>query len=92
LHVCGFFLPETPSRKRHPRQNPQRQWSVPNISGKKGGGRSSTFGAYWMGGELKMIREEVTGNPGMIEKNEFFFNAGALLHYTLQTGSLSRAG
>ena len=67
MHVCGFFLPETPSRKRHPRQNPQRQWSVPNISGKKGGGRSSTFGAYWMGGELKMIREEVTGNPGMIE-------------------------
>lgn len=43
--------------------------------------RSSTFGAHWSGSELKMIREEMEERAGMIEKNEFFFNAGALLHY-----------
>jgi hypothetical protein len=43
--------------------------------------RSSTFGAHWSGTELKMIREEMAERAGMIEKNEFFFNAGALLHY-----------
>lgn len=47
----------------------------------KDGRQSSTFGAHWTGSELKMIREEMTENAGMIEKNEFFFNAGALLHY-----------
>jgi hypothetical protein len=47
----------------------------------KDGVRSSTFGAHWTGSELKMIREEVKESAGMIEKNEFFFNAGALLHY-----------
>lgn len=47
----------------------------------KTGGQSSIFGAHWMGAELKMIREEMNENAGMIEKNEYFFNAGALLHY-----------
>lgn len=47
----------------------------------KSGGQSSTFDAHWMGTELKMIREEMNENAGMIEKNEYFFNAGALLHY-----------
>jgi hypothetical protein len=47
----------------------------------KDGKRSSTFGAHWSGSELKMIREEMVENAGMIEKNEFFFNAGTLLHY-----------
>lgn len=46
-----------------------------------GGGRSSTFDAHWHNGELKMIREEFVPSSGFIEKNEFFFNAGALLHY-----------
>jgi hypothetical protein len=47
----------------------------------KNGGQSSTFDAHWMGAELKMIREEMNESAGMIEKNEYFFNAGALLHY-----------
>lgn len=47
----------------------------------KGGSQSSTFGAHWTGSELKMLREEMNESAGMIEKNEFFFNAGALLHY-----------
>ncbi|MBX3661901.1 MAG: hypothetical protein KF804_05570 [Burkholderiales bacterium] len=46
-----------------------------------GGGRSSTFDAHWHNGELKMIREEFAPAAGFIEKNEFFFNAGTLLHY-----------
>ena len=66
-------------RHSHP-PNPRRPWSVRNING-RGGSQSSTFGAHWMGSELKMIREEMNENAGMIEKNEFFFNAGALLHY-----------
>ncbi|MBX3652258.1 MAG: hypothetical protein KF771_12885 [Burkholderiales bacterium] len=46
-----------------------------------GGGRSSTFDVHWQNGELKMIREEFAPSSGFIEKNEFVFNAGALLHY-----------
>jgi len=46
-----------------------------------GGGRSSTFDVHWQNGELKMIREELAPASGFIEKNEFFFNAGALLHF-----------
>ncbi len=45
------------------------------------GNASSTFGAHWMGAELKMLREEVAPRGGMIEMNEYFFNQGALLHY-----------
>lgn len=45
------------------------------------GNASSTFGAHWMGAELKMLREEMAPRGGMIEKNEYFFNQGALLHY-----------
>lgn len=46
-----------------------------------GGGRSSTFDVHWQNGELKMIREEFAPSSGFIEKNEFVFNAGALLHF-----------
>ena len=46
-----------------------------------GGGRSSTFDVHWQNGELKMIREEVAPSSGFIEKNEYVFNAGALLHF-----------
>jgi len=46
-----------------------------------GGGRSSTFDVHWQNGELKMIREEFAPSAGFIEKNEFVFNAGALLHF-----------
>lgn len=47
----------------------------------KGGGASSTFDALWSGRKLKMIREELRASDGMIEKNEYMFNQGALLHY-----------
>lgn len=47
----------------------------------KGGGVSSTFDALWSGRELKMIREEMRAADGMVEKNEYLFNQGALLHY-----------
>ncbi len=47
----------------------------------KGEGRNSTFDVLWIGGEMKMIREEVAAVDGMIEKNEYVFNAGKLLHY-----------
>ena len=47
----------------------------------KDGGASSTFDALWSGRELKMIREEMRASDGMIEKNEYLFNQGALLHY-----------
>lgn len=56
-----------------PMERTEHQW--------KDATRSSIFGAHWSGSELKMIREEMAENAGMIEKNEFFFNAGALLHY-----------
>lgn len=46
-----------------------------------GGGRSSTFDVHWQNGELKMIREELAPSSGFIEKNEFVFNAGVLLHF-----------
>lgn len=46
-----------------------------------GDGRSSRFDVHWQDGEAKMIREEFAPFSGFIEKNEFFFNAGALLHY-----------
>ncbi len=46
-----------------------------------GGGRSSTFDVHWQNGEMKMIREELAPSAGFIEKNEFVFNAGALLHF-----------
>ena len=46
-----------------------------------GGGRSSTFDVHWQNGDLKMIREEFAPSSGFIEKNEFVFNAGALLHF-----------
>lgn len=47
----------------------------------KGAGRSSTFDVLWIGGEMKMIREEMAAVDGMNEKNEYVFNAGKLLHY-----------
>jgi hypothetical protein len=46
-----------------------------------GGGKSSTFDVHWQNGELKMIREELAPSSGVIEKNEFVFNAGVLLHF-----------
>ena len=78
--AAGFFCvmagnapAQSPAKSAPPMERTEHQW--------KGGSQSSTFGAHWMGSELKMIREEMTENAGMIEKNEFFFNAGALLHY-----------
>ncbi len=46
----------------------------------KGADRSSGFDALWSGAELKMIREEIALISGITEKNEYVFNAGALLH------------
>lgn len=46
-----------------------------------GGGRSSKFDAHWQDGDLKMIRETFAPSAGFVDRNEFFFNAGALLHY-----------
>lgn len=47
----------------------------------KDAGRSSTFDALWTDRELKMIREELAVGTDVIEKNEYIFNAGALLHF-----------
>jgi hypothetical protein len=63
----------SPAKPAPAMERTEHQW--------KGGNQSSTFGAHWTGSELKMLREEMNENAGMIEKNEFFFNAGALLHY-----------
>lgn len=78
--AAGFFCfmagnapAQSPAKPAPPMERTEHQW--------QGDGRSSTFGAHWMGSELKMIREEMNENAGVIEKNEFFFNAGALLHY-----------
>lgn len=76
--LCVIAVPavaqSAPAKKPAPAmERTEHEW--------KDGGRSSNFGAHWTGGELKMIREEMTENAGMIEKNEFFFNAGNLLHY-----------
>jgi hypothetical protein len=46
-----------------------------------GDGRSSRFDVHSQDGDIKMIREEFAPSSGFVEKNEFFFNAGALLHY-----------
>lgn len=78
LLLCAITAPavaQTAPVKKSvpPMERTEHEW--------KDGKQSSTFGAHWTGGELKMIREEMTENAGMIEKNEFFFNAGALLHY-----------
>ena len=68
------FAQTAPAKKTAPAmERTEHEW--------KDGKQSSTFGAHWMEGELKMIREEMTEATGMIEKNEFFFNAGKLLHY-----------
>lgn len=71
---AGHVLAQSPAKPAAPpMERTEHQW--------KDAVRSSTFGAHWSGSELKMIREEMTDSAGMIEKNEFFFNAGALLHY-----------
>ncbi len=75
---CSIVAPAVaqtpaPAKPAPPMERTEHQW--------RDGARFSTFGAHWTGSELKMIREEITENAGMIEKNEFFFNAGALLHY-----------
>lgn len=72
--IAGHAPAQSPARPAAPAMElTEHQW--------KDATRSSTFGAHWSGNELKMIREEMAENAGMIEKNEFFFNAGALLHY-----------
>lgn len=71
--LAGNAPAQSPAKPAPPMERTEHQW--------QGGGQSSTFGAHWMGSELKMIREEMNENAGVIEKNEFFFNAGALLHY-----------
>lgn len=71
--MAGSAPAQTPAKPAPPMERTEHQW--------RGDGRSSTFGAHWMGSELKMIREEMAENAGVIEKNEYFFNAGALLHY-----------
>lgn len=78
--AAGFFCfmagnapAQSPAKPAPPMERTEHQW--------QGDGRSSIFGAHWMGSELKMIREEMNENAGVIEKNEFFFNAGTLLHY-----------
>ena len=79
--MAGFFCffaghvpAQSPAKPAAPpMERTEHQW--------KDAARSSTFGAHWTGSELKMIREEMNESAGMIEKNEFFFNAGTLLHY-----------
>lgn len=80
--VTGFFCAgagNTPAQAASPAkpapamERTEHEW--------KSDGQSSTFDAHWMGSELKMLREEMNESAGMIEKNEYFFNAGALLHY-----------
>lgn len=71
--MAGNAPAQSPAKPAPPMERTEHQW--------QGDGRSSTFGAHWMGSELKMIREEMNESTGVIEKNEFFFNAGALLHY-----------
>ena len=81
--LVAFFLLAAPAVAQTPpaakpapapaMERTEHQW--------QGGQATSTFGAHWMGAELKMIREEMAPRAGMIEKNEFFFNQGALLHY-----------
>lgn len=81
--LTAFLLPvaavgavaQTPPVKSAPAmERTEHQWA-----GK--GAASSTFDALWSGGELKMIREELQAADGMVEKNEYVFNQGALLHY-----------
>lgn len=71
--IAGSVLAQSPAKSAPAMERTEHAW--------KDASRSSTFGAHWMGSELKMIREEINENSGMIEKNEFFFNAGNLLHY-----------
>lgn len=78
--LAAFFLlaaaaiAQTPPVKPAPAmEHTEHQW--------RDGNATSTFGAHWMGAELKMLREEMAPRGGMIEKNEFFFNQGTLLHY-----------
>ena len=47
----------------------------------KSAGRSSSFDVLWIGGEMKMIREEFAVVSGIVEKNEYVFNGGMLLHF-----------
>lgn len=71
-----MFVPDVPAQTAKPApamELTEHRW--------QGGGRSSSFNAHWTGSELKMIREELAPAAGHIEKNEYFFNAGALLHY-----------
>ncbi len=72
--VAGHVLAQAPASSAKPAamERTEHEWSS--------GGRSSRFDAHWSGGELKMIREEMAASDGMVEKNEFFFNAGKLLH------------
>lgn len=76
LPVAAFSaVAQTPPVKSSPAmERTEHQWT-----GK--GAASSTFDALWSGRELKMIREELQAADGMIEKNEYVFNQGALLHY-----------
>ncbi|MDP2397802.1 MAG: hypothetical protein Q8M53_05570 [Burkholderiales bacterium] len=73
LPSTGLAAAQAPAKSSVMITRSEHAWS--------GGGRSSTFDAHWHNGELKMIREEFAPSSGFIEKNEFFFNAGALLHY-----------
>lgn len=65
---------QTPPVKSAPAmERTEHQW--------QGAGASSTFDVLWSGKDLKMIREELQAAGGMVEKNEYLFNQGALLHY-----------
>lgn len=65
--------PASPAKTAPAMERTEHEW--------KGTGQSSTFDVLWNGVEPKMIREEIAPAAGMIEKNEFVFNAGALLHF-----------
>jgi hypothetical protein len=71
--TAGNVLAQSPAKPAPAMERTEHEW--------KDGKQSSVFGAHWMGSELKMIREEMNESAGMIEKNEYFFNAGTLLHY-----------
>lgn len=73
ITVPAFAQTSSTARPAPAMERTEHQW--------QGGGHASTFGAYWMGAELKMIREDMVAKAGIIETNEFFFNQGVLLHY-----------
>lgn len=75
LPAAGMAAAQTPPAAKAPvnMERSEHAWS--------GGGRSSRFDVHWQDGDIKMIREEFAPSSGLVEKNEFFFNAGTLLHY-----------